>query len=190
MGNTNDDIFEDIFDEASAVSEVDEGTTSTLSSLVRQLNQAEIDIADAEIVLKSCKATRHKLATDSIPQLMDQMGVERLDVDGMKVTKKMLVSASIPVSRREEAFGWLRGAGLDDIIKNDVSVSFGKGQDNLASEIAAVLTEKYGLDTKVKTAVHPMTLKAFVRERVESGKEIDLDLFGAFITTAAEIRRK
>jgi len=29
-----------------------------------------------------------------------------------------------------------------------------------------------------------------VRERVESGKPIDLDLFGAFITNAAEIKRK
>jgi hypothetical protein len=35
-----------------------------------------------------------------------------------------------------------------------------------------------------------MTLKAFVKERMESGKPIDLDMFGAFVANAAEIRRK
>jgi hypothetical protein len=42
----------------------------------------------------------------------------------------------------------------------------------------------------VKTHIHPMTLKAFVKERVEDGKPIDLDLFGAYVVNAAEIRRK
>jgi len=35
-----------------------------------------------------------------------------------------------------------------------------------------------------------MTLKAFVKERFEAGKPIDLDMFGAFIANAAEIKRK
>jgi hypothetical protein len=35
-----------------------------------------------------------------------------------------------------------------------------------------------------------MTLKAFVKDRVEQGQEIDLDLFGAFLTNAVEIKRK
>ena len=35
-----------------------------------------------------------------------------------------------------------------------------------------------------------MTLKAFVKERVEDGKAIDLDLFGAYVVNAADIRRK
>ncbi len=32
--------------------------------------------------------------------------------------------------------------------------------------------------------------KAFVKERIVDGKPIDLDMFGAFIANAAEIRRK
>ena len=35
-----------------------------------------------------------------------------------------------------------------------------------------------------------MTLKAFVRERIENGKDINLELFGAYILNTAEIKRK
>jgi hypothetical protein len=39
---------------------------------------------------------------------------------------------------------------------------------------------------------HPQLLRseAFVKERVENGKPIDLDMFGAFVADAAEIKRK
>jgi hypothetical protein len=52
-----------------------------------------------------------------------------------------------------------------------------------------ILREK-GFDPSTKTHVHPSTLKAFVKERVTDGKPIDLDMFGAFIANAAQLRRK
>jgi hypothetical protein len=100
-----------------------------------------------------------------------------------------MVHASIPSERKDEAFGWLRSEGLDDIIKNDVTISFGKGEDNVAGDLVGRL-EAEGYVPSQKTYVHPSTLKAFVKERFESGKPIDLDMFGAFVANAAEIRRK
>jgi hypothetical protein len=47
-----------------------------------------------------------------------------------------------------------------------------------------------GFDPSTKTHIHPSTLRAFVKERVVEGKPIDLDMFGAFVANAAEIRRK
>ena len=73
--------------------------------------------------------------------------------------------------------------------KNDVVVSFGKGQDNEAGHVVGLLREQ-GFDPDTKTHIHASTLKAFVKERVENGKPIDLDMFGAFIANAAEIKRK
>jgi hypothetical protein len=46
------------------------------------------------------------------------------------------------------------------------------------------------IDPETKTHIHAATLKAFVKERIENGKPIDLDMFGAFIANAAEIKRK
>jgi len=183
------DIFEDIFDEGEALTNVNTGTGKQLSQLVRNLRTVEKDIEDAETHLKSLKQEKHKLSVENIPALMDEMGVERLDVDGMTVERKMIVAASIPVANKEQAFDWLRSNGLDDIIKNDVTCSFGKGEDNVAGDVIGILRDK-GFDPKTKTHVHPSTLRAFVRERIVDGKPIDLDLFGAFISNTAVIKRK
>jgi uncharacterized protein (DUF362 family) len=37
-----------------------------------------------------------------------------------------------------------------------------------------------GYEPNQKTVVHPQTLKAFVKEQLESGKELPLDLLGAY----------
>ena len=183
------DIFEDLFDESTALSSVDTGTGKQLSQLVRSLRNVEQQIEDAENHIKSLKQEKHSLSVENIPALMDEMGVERIDVDGLTVERKMIISASIPKDRKDEAFSWLRENGLDDIIKNDVTCSFGKGQDNSAKNVIAILQDA-GFDPATKTHVHPSTLKAFVKERVTDGKPIDLDMFGAFISNAAQLRRK
>jgi len=183
------DIFEDMFDEGHALADVTVGTGKDLSNLVRKLRNVEDQIDDAEVHLKSLKAEKHKLSVENIPALMDEMGVERLDVDGLTVQRKMMVHASIPAANKEQAFDWLRENNLDDIIKNDITCSFGKGQDNLAGDVVGILREK-GFDPSTKTHVHPSTLKAFIKERVTAGKPINLDMFGAFIANAAEIKRK
>jgi hypothetical protein len=54
----------------------------------------------------------------------------------------MMVHASIPLDRKEEAFQWLRAQGLDDIIKNDVTLTFGKGEDNLAGDVVGMLEDR------------------------------------------------
>ena len=183
------DIFDDIFSEADALSSVNVNEAKNLSDMVRELRRVDKEIEEAEKQMKLLKENRQKLTTELIPGLMDTMGVDRLDVDGVTVTRKLIVSASITEEKRERAFGWLRDNGLDDIIKNDVVVSFGRGEDNAAKNAVGILREQ-GFDPDIKTHIHPQTLKAFVKERIEDGKPIDLDLFGAYVVNAADIRRK
>lgn len=189
MNDIFDDMFDDIADDAAVLETLDNADMKTLSSAVRRLRQIEMDLESAEQHLKYLKGQKHNVSSEVIPQLMDQMGVERVDVDGLTCTKKQVVHASIPQDRKQEAFEWLREQGCDDIIKNDVTVSFGRGKDNEVGHILGLL-RKMGHDPEQKTQVHPMTLKAFVRERVENGKPIDLDMFGAFISNVAQIKRK
>ena len=184
-----EDIFDDIFDTSQALAGVDAEVGKSLSQLVKQVTQLDKKIDDWEGQIKILKDQRKRITHDRIPGLMDEMGVEKIEVEGASVSCKPVVHASIPVPRKEEAFAWLRENGLDGIIKNDVVVTFGKGEDNIAGNLVGQLQEK-GFDPKTKTHVHPSTLKAFVKERVTDGKPIDLDMFGAYINNAAEIRRK
>lgn len=183
------EVFEDMFDEGAALENVSVDTGRNLSVLVRRLRGIERELEDAEAHMKALNAEKHRLSMENIPALMDEMGLERVDVDGVTVTRKLVVHASIPSDRKDEAFDWLRANGLDDIIKNDVTLSFGKGEDNVAGDVVEMLRER-GLDPAQKTHIHSSTLKAFVKERFTEGKPIDLDMFGAFIANAAEIRRK
>ena len=78
---------------------------------------------------------------------------------------------------------------MDDIIKNDVILSFSRGEDNVAGSLMGEL-EQRGFHPESKTHIHSMTLKAFVKERVEKGLAIDLDLFGAFVARTADVKRR
>ena len=185
----SNEFFEDIFKAAESLKTVDTDNTKALSNLVRQLEAVTDDIDLAELHIKSLKDERRKLAMESIPAVMDEMDVSRLDVGDVSVSLKPFVSASIPVARRPEAHQWLRDHGLDDIIKNDVILSFGRGEDDTANKVMLDLETK-GFHPESKTHIHASTLKAFVKERVENGKPIDLDLFGAFVAKTADIKRK
>ena len=182
-----EEIFEEMFDDTT-LDKIEENTMKSLSSLVKDLDQLTIDINKKEEELKSLKLQKHLMSTEQIPTMMDEMGVQRLDVENLSVSLKPLINASIPPTRREEAYQWLRENDLDDIIKNDVILSFGKGEDNMAGDIMYDL-EQRGMHPEKKTHIHSMTLKAFIRERVEKGLPIDLDLFGAFVARTADIKR-
>ena len=131
------DIFgdEDQPFEAEALQGVQAENGKKLSGLVRQLNNIQQQIDDAEQHLKALKKEKQSIAFEQIPMLMDEMSLERVDVDGLSVKLKPFVTASIPADRKQEAFNWLREHGLDDIIKNDIIVSFGRGQDNQAGDV-------------------------------------------------------
>jgi len=106
------DIFDDIFDDAEAFGSVDTDTGKSLSNLVRSLRSVEKEITDTEEHLKALKQQKHKLSTEQIPALMDEMGVERIDVDGVTVARKLIVHASIPAERKDEAFMFQAGMRL------------------------------------------------------------------------------
>ena len=182
-----EEIFEEMFDDTT-LDKIEENTMKSLSSLVKDLDQLTIDINKKEEELKSLKLQKHLMSTEQIPAMMDEMGVQRLDVENLSVSLKPLINASIPPHRKEEAYRWLRENDLDDIIKNDVILSFGKGEDNIAGDIMYDL-EQRGMHPEKKTHIHSMTLKAFIRERVEKGLPIDLDLFGAYVARIADIKR-
>jgi hypothetical protein len=73
--------------------------------------------------------------------------------------------------------------------KRKNTVSFGRNEDNKAAEYAG-LAQGQGYQPVQKLKVEPMTLKALVRERLESGKEMPTDLFNVFAGNRTKITRK
>ena len=169
------------------------GKTENIQSLadqVEKLNTLDQQVALLEKNLKQKKKDFEYLSGEVIPTMMAEMGLSQLKLmDGSSVDVKPNYSANITIANRDAAFNWLRTNGLGDIIKNEISVSFGRNEDNKAADYAALASER-GYQPTQKLKVEPMTLKALVRERIENGKEMPTDLFNVFVGNKTTIKRK
>ena len=183
MSNIN---FEE--DQQNAMSKTD--NIQSLADQVERLEKMNRGIEKTEESLKEQKKQKDHVSMEVIPTLMSEMGLAELKlIDGSMVTVKPNYSASITVANREAAFNWLRNNGLGDIIKNEISVSFGRNEDNKAADYASLAQER-GYQPTQKLKVEPMTLKALVRERIEAGKEMPTEIFNVFVGNKTTIKRK
>lgn len=179
------------FEEASAtaVEKVSQQGLGSVAEIARAIRAAEDRIAHVEEQLKEYKKELLKLTDEDLPAMLQELGLSSFTLDdGSTVEVKPTYGASIKVDNRPAAFEWLREHGYDDIIKNTVACSFGRGEDDRASAFAA-FAEREGYFAEQKTEVHPQTLRAFVKERVEAGDEFPMELFGAYVGQRAVIKR-
>ena len=167
--------------------------TSGIQSLADQVErlialQERLELQETN--MKNTKKELEHLSGEVIPTMMSEMGLSHLKlIDGSSVDVKPNYSASITIANKDAAFGWLRENNLGDIIKNEISVSFGRNEDNKAADYAA-LAEGQGYQPQQKLKVEPMTLKALVRERIEAGKEMPTELFNIYVGNKTTIKRK
>lgn len=149
----------------------------------------ETQIEEAEIRLKDLKKMQRRQSQEIMPNMMAELEIESFTLDnGYKVSIKDTYFASIPEANLYACFEWLRGNGLDGIIKTVVAANFGKGEDQEAQKVLDMLTEA-GIVADVKSTIHPQTLKSFVKERITKGLEFDLDLFGATVMKTTVISK-
>ena len=161
----------------------------SLSDQVVKLKQLEDDLVDKEKELKELKRHIDLVYGEVIPTMMQEMNISTLKLaDGSSVEVKPVYGASITVANKEAAYTWLRENGLGDLIKNEIIVSFGRNEDNKASSYAT-LAKGQGFEPVQKLKVEPMTLKALVRERLESGQEMPSDLFNVFAGNRTKVTR-
>ena len=162
----------------------------SLADQVERLEKLQKEIESAEEQLKQKKKNLEHVSGEVIPTMMAEMGLSHLKLmDGSSVDVKPHYSATITQANKEAAFNWLRNNGLGDIIKNEISVSFGRNEDTRAADYAE-LAKGHGFEPTQKLKVEPMTLKALVRERIEAGKEMPTEIFNVFIGNKTTIKRK
>ena len=162
----------------------------SLSNEVQKMESLAKEIEDIEENLKQKKKDLDVISAEVIPTMMSEMGLSQLKLmDGSMIDVKPFYNATITVANRESAFNWLRQNGLGDIIKNEMVVSFGRGEDNKAAEYAE-LAKSQGLQPAQKLKVEPMTLKALVRQRIEAGEEMPTEIFSIFVGNKTTIKRK
>tara|TARA_R110002074_G_scaffold101330_1_gene218780 strand:+ start:495 stop:1091 length:597 start_codon:yes stop_codon:yes gene_type:complete len=158
---------------------VDEGLTgpqnlpddsiNSISKLAERIIESQNRISRIEEALKTDKVELRKLTDEELPAAMAEVNMKKFETDsGYSVAIKKIYVTNIKVEDRPEAFAWLRDNGHGDLIKNIVSINFGKGEDEVASRFKA-LAEEENIPVETDTKIHPMTLRAWGKEQIEKG---------------------
>lgn len=168
-------------------------TVATLTD-VRLLAVRQIKIEDeiAELNERLADAGRRlaQVKQEDLPMAFDAAGIKRLVLpEGFDISVADFITGSIKPENIAAAHQWLRANKLGGLIKNQVKVAFGKGDDKKAKALAAFL-KKQKVEFERTEGVHPMTLKAFVREQLEAGRDLPATIEVTKVPTATIKRPK
>ena len=177
-----------LFEQDAGALQVKNEDLDSVGALARRAKLLEKEIDELDIVLKERKEQQRKLLEESIPAMLQELGMKKFVMaDGSTIDVKPFYSASIKEENRAVAYQWLRDNGYDDIIKNTVSVRFGRNEDKLCETLINSLRQQnYPVEQTEK--IEPQTLKAWAREMVERGQEIPTETFSLYVGPKATIK--
>ena len=165
---------------------------TTIAQECVNLKKVEDEIAAIEEQLKKKKDEHDHISSKVIPELLAEQGLSEIKLaDGSKVSVKKEFRCTLPKdeAKREQAYEWLRNEKLGDIIKNNVFVTFGKGEDDKAKSLIDLAVEN-GYEPNQKSDVAWNTLTALYEERVKAGLDMPSDVFHLWIKDKTKISRK
>ena len=191
MKNTmSDDVKNMMLEDSTDL--LDNVEVTTIAVECQKLKALQDDIDRAEEHVDNLKKMADDISSRVIPELLAEQGLSSLKLaDGSSVTVKREYRCTLPKEdeRRQSAYNWLRENGLGDIIKNNVIVTFGRGEDDKAQRLLD-LAASNGFEPNQKSDVAWNTLTALFQERVESGLDMPSDVFSTWIKDTTKITRK
>ena len=155
--------------------------------------------------LKEKEQKLKSLTEQEMPDLMQELNIKEFTLtNGSKIGLVDFVSASVPSAsaierakgdnkeelyeRQQQCFKWLRKNGGAELIKSNVEVAFGKGEDKNCNQFKKELRDRK-IFYRDSMGVHPQSLKAFVGECLGRGIKVPNDMFKLYIGQRVQIRR-
>lgn len=159
-----------------------------LRELAARLVEMKEDIDGLEVLLSERKRELNDITHRRMVDAMVECGLTEMKLpDGHKFVLQQFVSGSLPKPaddfdeegkrRRADAVRWLEENGASNLIKSELSVTFGRTEHNLALDTQQLLIER-GLPAVLESGVHSQTLQAWAREAIKNGDEVPFDILG------------
>ena len=188
MTDKNKIDFLSFLSEDEKKSSVDITEIKDVSEASNHYLKVESDILSLEEQIK-LKKLELQQTNDTIVTLMESRGVKSIKLmSGDAVSFTPFYKGHISKANEAEAFGWLEQNNHGELIKNIVSIQFGKGENDKASKLINSL-QADGLSPDQKRKVESMTLNAFLKEQINKGENIPIETFGVFIGNKVKIKR-
>jgi len=178
----------DMFEQDASALQISDDKLAGISQLAKRAKLLEKEIEELETSLSEKQDNYRKLTEETLPEAFAEMGMKSFVMeDGSKIDVKQFYSATISKAREAEAYAWLREHGYDDIIKNTVTVRFGRREDELCARLLGLLATQ-GFPAEQNEKIEPQTLKAWVKEMLTMGREVPTELFGVYVGNKASIK--
>jgi ABC-type transporter MlaC component len=132
-------------------------TNSRITNLVALAKRLQAELKEQQAHADQTERDLKDVTDRQLPAVLDELGMSDATLaDGTRVSIQRIVQAHISEANQAAAYKWLADNGLGDLVKERTTIS-----------------------------VHPSSLKALVRERLELGQDVPSELFGVFqfITT-------
>ena len=180
-----------ILDSSNQIDRVSSDDLSEMGQLCQDLVSLKHDVKQADLHLKAKKEALQELQNRIASLLKDKNLYSFKLMDGSTVTWKEKLRANIKAENVDAAYEYIRNQGAGDLIKNEVSLSFGRGQDDEANQLKGMLRENGYVPTE-KEGIPWNTLDAWVRESIstamEKGETFPEELFGVYRTNDVTIK--
>ena len=142
---------------------------SRLADLAIRMRRLENDIEIQEAQLLEAKAKLKQISEDYIPDLMQEIGVEKITLsNGLKLSCKFFASGKV---LDDQAYDWFENNGFADLVKCELTVKSRRIEKQDLADVKQLIRDS-GFEFTEKDSIHWQTLSAFLREHIEEGKPI------------------
>ena len=199
---SEEDFMEMLADDTADLSEAPtDKSLEGVASCCTLLLEADETIRSLEANLSDVKATRFRLAHQTIPDLFNELDMSNFGLDsaGVDIVKEDYAKAGISKEweeeRRDKGFAHLESLGGGDLVKSELVINAGKGDlealREALPELEAVL-KAAEIETSIRLdlSVHWGSLTSFVKAENAKGTKMELDLLGATVGEIVKIKKR
>ena len=177
-----------------------EDDLKSLTEMIDNMLKNEKAIEDTKSALKVLEQAQRQISEVDIPTKMKEIGMKEFVTNkGDKIKIKSFYTGYIPTikaclksqelaERRQKCIDYLSKDENSSLVKNELSISFSKTQDNEAKDLKAEL-EKKGYAPTLNESVNANSLKSHINVVKEKGLEFDDELFKVFLKTETKIEK-
>lgn len=177
------------FEKDSDQTPVTQEALSNITALAAAVVANEKTVAVIEEQLRDAKIDLRKVQESDLPEAMLACNMETfVTTDGLKVSVKETLYATIAAKNKSAAAKWLIENELGALVKEDVVVSFDGGKNDDVRKLVTLLYNNGVSNVRTTESMNTASIKAAIKELLEQGKEVPLELFGAYFSRKAVVK--
>lgn len=152
-----------------------------ISALAAALKVAKDRTAAAAETLAAAKKDQDRIETEDLPELMRELELKAIVLnDGSKVEVKREIKCGITADNKDAAHEWIKARGDGGLITSHIGFDFEKDEEKAKAKFLKDVAKVTNRPPEIDESIHASRLKSYLKERLEEGDDIPMDLFGLF----------